>query len=139
MPPPDGVQQGSLQDEGLQAALKHRWIASEKAGRDLGEECIRRWVLEHWNGFLRARWMEHLQGKTFWMELNHSDFGLLLNEFKQDEQLLDRILERMKEGKENLDIIRWALDWGIPCDRVIRILERLDVNSCRLSCQFYQQ
>jgi hypothetical protein len=138
MPPPDGVQQSSLQSEGLREAMAHRWILSERSGRDLGEDCIRRWVHDHWNGFLRARWIEHLQGKTYWMELDRSDFGLLLGEFEADEQLLDRILERMKEGKENLDVIRWAMDWGIPVERVIHILERLDVNSSRLSCQFCQ-
>lgn len=138
MPPPDGVPKSSVQTEGLREALAHRWIQSEKAGRDLGEDCIRRWVHDHWNGFLRARWMEHLQGKTYWMELDRSDFGLLLGEFHDDEQLLDRILERMKEGKENLDVIQWAMNWGIPVERVVEILERLDVNSARLSCQFCQ-
>ncbi len=138
MPPPDGVPTSSVQSEGLREALVHRWILSERAGHDLGEEGIRRWVRDHWNGFLRARWMEHLQGKTYWMELDRTDFGLLLGEFKEDEQLLDRILERMKEGKENLDVIQWAMDWGLPVERVINILERLNVNSSRLSCQFCQ-
>lgn len=138
MPPPDDVKKLSMQAEGHLEALRHRWIHSEKAGKDLGEDCIRTWVREHWNGFLRARWMEHLQGKTYWMELDCTEFGLLLSEFMEDEQLLDRILERMKDGKENLDVIRWAQDWGISTDRVIRILERLNVNSSRLSCQFCQ-
>lgn len=136
MPPPGDVKISSVHEEGLKAALVDRWIQSEKAGRDLGEACVRRWVHDHWNGFLRARWMEHLQGKAYWMELDCIDFGLLRNEFKNDEQLLDRILERMIEGKENLDVIKWAMDWGIPVNKVVDILERLDVNSSRLSCQF---
>ncbi|HQR06756.1 MAG TPA: hypothetical protein PLN21_08045 [Gemmatales bacterium] len=136
MPPPGDVKVSSVHEEGLKAALVDLWIESEKAGRDLGEECVRRWVHDHWNGFLRARWMEHLQGKAYWMELDCIDFGLLRNEFKHDEQLLDRILERMIEGKENLDVIRWAMDWGMPVNKVVNILERLDVNSSRLSCQF---
>jgi len=136
MPPPGDVKISSVHEEGLKAALVDRWIQSEKAGHDLGEACVRRWVHDHWNGFLRARWMEHLQGKTYWMELDCIDFGLLRNEFQTDEQLLDRILERMIEGKENLDIIKWAMDWGLPVGRVVKILERLDVNSSRLSCQF---
>ncbi len=136
MPPPGDVKVSSVHEEGLKAALVDRWIQSEKAGRDLGEACVRRWVHDHWNGFLRARWMEHLQGKAYWMELDCIDFGLLRNEFQHDEQLLDRILERMIEGKENLDVIRWAMDWGIPVNKVVNILERLDVNSSRLSCQF---
>ena len=52
-----------------------------------------------------------------------------------DPLLLDLILDRLKNGKENLDIIVWALDWGIPCDRVLNILEALDINSRRLAHQ----
>src|SRR5690349_2629271 len=70
MAPPEGFPRSSVQDEGRREALAYRWIESEKAGRDLGEACIKRWVHEHWNGFLRARWIEHLQGRTYWMELD---------------------------------------------------------------------
>lgn len=136
MAPPQGFPQSSVHAEGHREALAYRWIESERAGRDLGDACIKKWILQHWNGFLRARWIEHLQGRTYWMELDRNDFGLLLHEFKDEEALLDRILERMKEGKENLDVIQWAQDFGLPTVRVLKILERLDVNSRRLSCQF---
>src|SRR5260221_721534 len=62
-------------------AQRFKWIESEKAGCDLGEAAIRRWVKEHWWGYLRARWLEHLQGRRFWVELDRGDFGLLLREF----------------------------------------------------------
>jgi hypothetical protein len=52
----------SVYVEGEQEALRYKWIESEKAGRDLGEAAIRRWVQDHWWGYLRARWVEHLQG-----------------------------------------------------------------------------
>ena len=119
-----------------QEVARFKWIESEKAGRDLGESAVRRWVQQHWCGYLRARWVEHLQGKRFWLELDHNDFGLLLYEFRDDALLLDRILDRLKAGQENLDIIRWALDWGIPITAVIRILEALDINSRRLAHRF---
>ena len=47
-----------------------KWIESEKAGYDRGEVAIRRWVQQHWNGYLRARVLEHLEGKCFWVELD---------------------------------------------------------------------
>src|SRR5262249_43006386 len=106
-------------------AQRYKWIESEKAGRDLGELALRRWVQQHWWGYLRARWVEHLEGKRFWVELDRGDFGLLQQTFPQDRMLLDRILDRIKAGQENLDIIRWALDWGIPTDPVLQILEAL--------------
>lgn len=117
-------------------AQRYKWIESEKAGHDLGEDAIRRWVKEHWWGYLRARWLEHLQGRRFWVELDRGDFGLLQREFHEDAILLDRILDRLKSGKENLDIIIWAQDWGIGMDKVQQILEALDINSRRLSHRF---
>jgi len=119
-----------------QEALRFKWIESEKAGHDLGEEALRLWVKCHWWGYLRARWVEHLQGLRFWVELDRGDFGLMDRILPDDQFLTDRILERIKIGWENLDIILWAQDWDIPIERVIRILEVLDINSRRLSHRF---
>ena len=125
----------SVYEDGDQEADRFKWIESEKAGRDLGEEAIRKWQQFHWNGYLRAKWIEHLQGKCFWKELDRGDFGLLKRRFQDQPVLLDRILDRIKAGQENLDILRWALDWGIPTESVIHILEALDINSRRLACR----
>src|SRR5690349_19601456 len=72
-----------------------KWIESEKAGRDLGEWAIKRWVQDHWCGYLRAKWLEHLQGKCFWIELDRGDYGLLLRAFQEQRALLDQILNRL--------------------------------------------
>jgi hypothetical protein len=122
-----------------QEAQRFKWIESEKAGRDLGEGALRRWVKEHWWGYLRSCWLEHLQGKRFWVELDRGDFGLLQREFHDNTLLLDRILDRLKAGKENLDVILWAQDWKIPIEPVIQILEALDINSHRLAHRFDSQ
>jgi hypothetical protein len=121
----------SVHDQGEQEAKRHKWIESEKAGRDLGEWAIRCWVREHWNGFLRARWLEHLQGRTFWIELDHNDFGLLKRDF-QDSLLIEEILQRLKAGQENLNVLIWAIDNGLPMEDVLEILEALDINSRRI-------
>jgi hypothetical protein len=121
----------SVRARGSEEAQRYKWIESEKAGRDLGEWAIRSWVREHWNGFLRARWLEHLQGRTFWIELDHNDFGLLQREF-QDSELIDEILSLLKAGKENLNVLNWALDHDLPMEEVLEILEALDINSRRI-------
>lgn len=126
----------SVYAECTKEAERYKWIESEKAGYDLGENAIRRWVKEHWWGYLRARWIEHLQGKRFWLELDRGDFGLLQREFQANALLLDRILDRIKAGQENLDIILWSLEWGICVDSVIEILQALDINSRRLVHRF---
>ena len=121
----------SIFDRGEVEAQRHKWIESEKAGRDLGEWAIRCWVREHWNGFLRERWLEHLQGRTFWIELDHDDFGLLQREFK-DSPLIEEILLRLKAGEENLGVLNWAIDSKQAMEEVLEILETLDINSRRI-------
>ena len=123
----------SVHEGGAVEAQRHKWIESEKAGRDLGEWAIRCWVRQHWNGFLREKWLEHLQGRTFWIELDHDDFGLLEQSF-QDSELIDEILQRLKSGQENLDVLNWAIDTHQPMEEVFEILETLDINSRRIEC-----
>lgn len=128
----------SLHAEGEEEARRYKWIMSEKAGRDLGEGAIRSWVREHWNGFLRERWIEHLQGRAFWVELDREDYGLLQRAFR-DSPLIDEILHRVKRGEENLDLVNWAIDEHIDINELIAILEALDINSRRIECQFAQR
>jgi hypothetical protein len=133
---PPQVVTKSVYQECIEEENRHKWIESEKAGYDLGEACIRRWVQEHWTGYLRARWVEHLQGKCFWVELDRGDFGLLQREFRDRQELLDVILDQLKSGRENLHIIVWAVSAGIPCEPVQQILAALDINSRRLIHRF---
>ena len=130
------MDKSSVYTESEQEALRYKWIESEKAGHDLGEDAIRLWVKRHWWGYLRARWLEHLQGKRFWVELDRGDFGLLQREFHDNTLLLDRILDRLKSGQENLDILCWALDWGLETQPIVDILTALDINSRRLAHRF---
>lgn len=126
----------SVYTDCVEEADRFKWIQSEKAGYDLGESAIRQWVREHWSGYLRARWVEHLQGTCFWVELDRGDYGLLQREFRDRQQLLDQILGWLKCGKENLDVIQWACVQRLPLEPVIEILTALDINSRRLVHQF---
>jgi len=126
----------SVYSDCIEEVARFKWIASEKAGYDLGETAVRQWVKDHWTGYLRARWVEHLQGKCFWVELDRGDFGLLQREFRDRRQLLDDILDRLKAGKENLDVIDWAYTSCIDLGPVLEILTALDINSRRLFFRF---
>src|SRR5712671_3379360 len=55
------VQKCSIYEDCQREADRFKWIESEKAGQDLGELAVRQWVKQHWCGYLRARWLEHLQ------------------------------------------------------------------------------
>ncbi len=135
---PDDVPKMSIYDDSRREEDFFKWVESEKAGYDLGEYAVQRWMREHWNGYLRARWLEHLQGKRFWIELDRGDFGLLQSQFHDQVDLLLPILDRLKCGQENLNIIDWANESGLPLERVIKILEALDINSRRLIHRFDQ-
>jgi hypothetical protein len=137
-PAPPADDRRSIYTDCESEAAKFKWIESEKAGRDLGEGAIRRWVQDHWWGYLRAKWLEHLQGKCFWIELDRGDYGLLLRAFHEQRDLLEQILERLKDGQENLDVIAWACRQQKHLDAVIQILEALDINSRRLVHRFDQ-
>jgi hypothetical protein len=128
----------SVYDAGWEEACKHKWLLSERERRDLGEWALRHWVREHWNGFLRHRWIEHLYGRCFWIELDQNDFGLLTRAYRHSE-LLRPILDMLLARKENLDVILEARRRCWPMDEVLRILEALDVNSRRLEFELESQ
>lgn len=44
----------------IREILKHKWIQSEKEGRDLGEEAVEDWIQKHAAEF-RAYWDERLR------------------------------------------------------------------------------
>lgn len=114
----------------------HKWIESEKAGYDLDEAAVRQWVRDHWDDYLRARWVEHLEGRQFWIELDRGDFGLLQQLTTHNDELFNPIVEKLKAGQENLNILCWAGSCGQPVERVHQILETLDVNGRRLRHRF---
>jgi hypothetical protein len=134
----DAIIKESLHLRSVEEALKHKWIESEKRGHDLGEEAIRHWIQKHWNGYLRDRWIEHLEGKHFWIELSADDFGLLTRRPFQSEYF-DAIVAMLKARGENFTILNWAIDNNLPTDEIREILEYLDVNSARIECQLLKQ
>lgn len=110
----------------------HRWLECEKAQCDLGIIVVEQWVEKYWNKFLRARWIEHLEGKYFWIELDRGDFGLLQSDIRNCHELFDPIVERLRAGDENLNILLWILESGLPTEPAKQILELLDVNGTRI-------
>ncbi|MGE3818384.1 MAG: hypothetical protein AB7I30_03040 [Isosphaeraceae bacterium] len=60
----------------------------------------------------------------------------MLNREFRTSPLIEPILDMLKGGKENLDVLNWAIDHQHPRDQVLLILEVLDINSRRIECQF---
>ena len=122
----------SIYDEGFREAERHKWIESQKYGRDMGQSALRDWYDRFWPSYCRSKVLEHLRGQSCWQEFSVDDFGTIELLLIDRDLLLDRILDRACCGMENLDIILWAREWGLPMDRVLRILEQLDLNRARL-------
>lgn len=130
--PPLPSERFSVYADSTVEALKFKWLESEKVGYDLGELALKRWVKQFWAAYLRARLLEHLEGKRFWAELDRNDFGLLLYAFHDDPQLLKRIIDRLRCGDEYLQLVTWACDCDLPMNRVRPILEKININARRL-------
>jgi len=122
----------SLYEDALREAERHKWIESQKHGRDLGETAIREWFRVYWVLYCRSKRLEHVQGKRRWREFEQTAFGQLYSLIVAGDLLLDRILDRLDAGYENLDILLWALEWGLPIERIVSILEQIDVNRARI-------
>lgn len=133
---PEQRERHSVRQASRQEADEFKWIESQRCGRDLGEVALQMWIQKHWWGFLRARLIEHLQGSRFWMELDMEDFGLLKREFLDQQPLLNLIVSLLLGGKDNLEIILYAMDNKIPTDRVLQILERININARRLILEY---
>jgi hypothetical protein len=126
------TQRLSLYEEGFVEAQRHKWIESQKRGMDVGMAALDDWYSRFWPHYCRHKRLEHLEGSRRWREFQDDDFGLIYSLMVEGDLLLDRILDRVQIGMENLDLICWAHDWGLPMDRVIQILTQLNLNCARL-------
>jgi hypothetical protein len=122
----------SLYEEGLREAERHKWIESQKHGIDLGDRALTDWFRQYWPLFCRLKCLEHLSGSRSWCEFDPEDFGLIGKLIRDEDLLLEMILDRAHAGMENLPIIVWAQEWGLPLARVITILEQLNLNRAQL-------
>jgi hypothetical protein len=121
----------SIYDEALREANRHKWIESQKHGRDLGDTAIGDWFRKHWRSYCRHRRMEHLRGWQQWVEFDDEPSAQIDSLIAANDCLVDRVLDRVYAGWENLDILNWAIEWGLPTNRVIEILAQVDVNRAR--------
>lgn len=119
----------------FEEARRHRWLASERNGFDLGESAFLEWYELYWTAFVRFRHVEHLVGERLWPEFGRRSFGVLREAMIVDRLTCD-IVDRYQAGGENLDIINWALDEGHDFEDVFACLEIININDARLNPRF---
>ena len=130
------METGSLFREALAEAERHKYIESQKAGRDLGPGAIDDWHRRHWTIWLRHRWLDHLLGTTCWEEFEPECFGRLRALFSAHPDVIERVVELVRRGAENLDLLWWAALERRDIDTVVRMLVELRLNEirCTRSC-----
>jgi hypothetical protein len=115
---------------------RHKWIESEKARRDVGNAAVADWLRRFWWRFCRWRRIEHVEGVQRWYEFSHDDFAKIMRPILEDDRLMLVIIELMKADRirvmNDLEVIEWARDIGLPMDRVLEILGDIHINIARL-------
>ncbi|WP_165700664.1 hypothetical protein [Alienimonas californiensis] len=122
----------NLYERAYREAERHKWLVSERQGYDAGEGAIREWYATRWPHFCRACQLQHVAGRVRWDQFDPATFGTLHEAIASGDLLADRILDRVDAGWENLHILLWAREWGLPMKAVLTVLERIDVNRARL-------
>ena len=122
----------SLYERAYREAERHKWLESERNGYDVGDGAIRDWYSKQWPRFCRTCQLQHVAGRVRWDQFDPATFGTLHEAIARGDLLADRILDRIDAGWENLTILLWAREWGLPMKAVLTILERIDVNRARL-------
>lgn len=118
----------SVYDSAWQEAYRHKWIESEKQGRDLGQMAIRDWSRKHFMRFYRWCHWQHLTGRQRFIEFSTDNFGSLRD--PQDDVEAE-IVRLFCNGRENLDIYCNAHGSGWPLERVFDLLQSFDINNTR--------
>src|SRR6058998_287686 len=86
----------SVYDQARKAVQEHKWLESEKAGRDLGHAAVWEWTKSYWLRFYRWRFLQHLRGDIFWQEFATESFGLVNGRLWAPPKLLDEILDHVR-------------------------------------------
>jgi len=126
----------NLRSAALKEAHDYKWYEGERLGRDPGNAALKEWFRKHWLPFCRTKRLEHVEGQEHWDAFAADEFGQVYAMIVSGDLLLDRILDRMEHGLDNLEVILWALDWGIDMERVHELLLMIDINRARLEPLF---
>ena len=133
-PPADETEQAcSVYEHARREAEKHKWLESEKSGRDLGDQAIEDWYRQFWHDYCRSRRLEHLAGEQQWAEFASDEFGRMYELLVSGDELLEDLLARFGRGWENLCFAKWMHECNMPRPKIERILELLEIININLT------
>ncbi len=126
----------SLIEAAYHEARRHQWIESQKQSCDLGDTAFRDWYRRYWWSFLRHRHIEHLMGECHWREFDRASYGRLHGLLDTFGVLAEDVIEQYRVGRENLDIVNWALHYGCDMDDLHECLVQINMNDARIQPDF---
>jgi len=124
------VETRSLFQSALVEAERHKYIESQKVGRDVGLPAIDDWHQRYWTLWLRHRWIEHLLGDVRYEEFAPDTFGVLRRDFGPS-PLLAEVIERVRYGAENIDVLIWASRERRDLSATMAMLTTMRINDIR--------
>lgn len=115
-------------------AERHRWLESQKQGRDVGPQALQDWSRTHWTRFCRWRYLEHLLGYCRYREFDLRCFASLLEhqDWRLDPVMEFTLHQMLRQDREQLDVLVLApLDFNRH--RLLSVLRLLNLNDARLT------
>jgi len=114
------------------AANIHKWLLSEQANCDVGDEGLRDWYRKYFRKYLRGRLMDHISGQCLFEEFNPAAYNILQVFTFKSPELRETVETSLRDGKENLDIVHHVIPEveEEEAEQVIEFLKVVDVNKC---------
>ena len=122
----------SLDFESLKEAEFYKWLASERAGRDLGPDACQEWWRQFWDIYCRWRLVDHLYGRKKFKEFHDRAFGCLRDpEFASDPVVQFIIKHFLEDLWENIHFFSFSWNRNLPREPLFEALELFRINDGR--------
>ena len=128
-----GVEKHSILHHAAADYAAQKYLDWERLSYDVEQTASEHWRRRFWRLWFRVRWVEHVLGQSYWIEMGDDKFGMFKRGPAHNPLLVQRVADRLVVGWENLGIILWASDWGLDLAQVIQILKKLNINHVRVN------
>ena len=130
----DGLTALSLREVARRHADEHRWLESERIGRDLGPVAYLQWRKRYWRTFCRWRYLEHLLGTCRYAEFPVQRYNTLRwhSDWTCDHVMEFALRRLLRDDREQLELY-YEAPAELPRQRLTEVLSLLGFNDARVS------
>ena len=134
------MQKCSIIADLMEELARHKWNEGCRLGYDLGDRAIDLWEKQHWYGYVRERWIQHITGTNFWEEFNPQEYDIIHREHMGPDEVVEFVIEKLRWGWEQLDFCHRQYEKNVQPEYVHIVLSRLNINDHRYEFkQFYRK